>query len=179
MVVGRRLRSRAMEPSRVQARLYASRRGKSRHAEMDNQDIRQSSKSASIYFARRPSPTTRLPQPLGKAFRQREAKVWPLLLDFRERAPTIAGSSPRRTVSTSGSSGIASHAGLRGSSATASRLAAEKGYLPTIPTQFADEISPPHLGKSVSGGVANEYFRTGPGRFGRRLFRHVVKVNIM
>ena len=64
-------------------------------------------KSASRYLARRPSPSTVLPsRRAAKSFAsgQRRSPRWAMTLV--KRAPSITGASPRRTVSTSGSSGM-------------------------------------------------------------------------
>src|SRR5580692_12832271 len=67
-------------------------------------------RSASRYFARRPRPVTVLPCRRSlKSFGSGQRRSPRCTSTLAKRAPSIAGSSPRRTVSTSGSSGIFLH----------------------------------------------------------------------
>src|SRR5262245_54371619 len=66
-------------------------------------------RSASRYFARRPSPSTRLPSSRAtKSFGSGQRRSPRCASTLVKRAPSMTGCSPRRTVSTSGSSGIRS-----------------------------------------------------------------------
>src|SRR6202030_93553 len=67
-------------------------------------------RSASRYLARRPMPVTVTPsRRLAKSFGNGQRRSPRCTSTLAKRAPSIAGSSPRRTVSTSGSSGIFLH----------------------------------------------------------------------
>src|SRR5690349_16017246 len=64
-------------------------------------------RSASRYLARRPSPVTVRPlRRLAKSLGSGQRKSPRLATTSSKRAPSITGASPRRTVSTSGSSGM-------------------------------------------------------------------------
>src|SRR5580693_3059447 len=67
-------------------------------------------RSASRYLARRPRPVTVEPsRRLAKSAGSGQRRSPRCTSTLAKRAPSIAGSSPRRTVSTSGSSGIFLH----------------------------------------------------------------------
>ena len=90
-------------PRRASRSVDAERAG---HAQMHHQRLAVS-RSPSKYFARR-----RQPRPAGRSGVRRSApgkgkrRFGAAQFDAVDRAPTIAGARPRRTVSTSGSSGI-------------------------------------------------------------------------
>ena len=64
-------------------------------------------RSASRYLARRPSPVTLAPvRRRTKSLGNGQRKSGRLASTLRKRAPSMAGARPRRTVSTSGSSGM-------------------------------------------------------------------------
>src|SRR5580693_1919225 len=67
-------------------------------------------RSVSRYFARRPRPVTVAPsRRLAKSFGSGQRRSPRCTSTLAKRAPSIAGSRPRRTVSTSGNSGIFLH----------------------------------------------------------------------
>lgn len=79
-----------------------------RHAEMNEQHLAALDMDEEIF--RPPGETQHTPtvEPFGKSLWQRIAQIGAALRQQAIRRPSITGARPRRTVSTSGSSGILS-----------------------------------------------------------------------
>ena len=78
---------------------------RSRHAEMHDEQLRAVEIGDEIFGAAPEPLDTAVGEALSETLRKRKPQIRPPQSMAANRSPTMAGSSPRRTVSTSGSSG--------------------------------------------------------------------------